>query len=105
MKSKKRWELSRSRKESYVERLSLKLPALRGQANISQEDLANIIGISRQTYYGIENRKKDMSWNTYIALTFFFDSVEETSQMLRELEAFPTDLVAQFNTITQIEEN
>lgn len=97
LQGKKRWDLSRRQKDEYVENLSFKLAALRAQANISQEDLANIIGISRQTYYAIENGKRTMSWNTYIGLLFFFDSLAKTAQMLRTLGAYPVELIEQFN--------
>ena len=56
--SKKCWELAQPQKDEYIEKLTSKLAALRAQTDISQEDLSNIIGISRQTYYAIESRKK-----------------------------------------------
>ena len=98
-RGKKCWELSQSQKDKYIEILTSKLAALRAHTDISQEDLANIIGISGQTYYAIENGKRAMSWNTYLSLIFFFDSVVETSQMIRELGVYPTQLVEQFNNI------
>ena len=47
-RGKKCWELSQSQKDKYIEILTSKLAALRAHTDISQEDLANIIGISRQ---------------------------------------------------------
>lgn len=38
------------------------LPVLRAKARVSQEDIANKIGISRQTYSSIETGKREMSW-------------------------------------------
>lgn len=102
IRCKKCWELSQSQKDEYIEKLTSKLAALRAHADISQEDLANIIGTSRQTYYAIESRKRAMSWNTYLSLIFFYDAVEETSQMIRELGAYPTQLVEQFNDVTTL---
>lgn len=100
IRSKKYWELSQSQKNEYIEKLTTKLAALRAHADISQEDLANIIGTSRQTYYAIESRKRAMSWNTYLSLIFFYDAVEETSQMIRDIGAYPSQLVKQFNDTT-----
>lgn len=97
-KCKKNWELTQAQKEEYIEKLTSKLAALRAHANISQEDLSNIIGVSRQTFYAIETRKRRMSWNTYMSLILFFDVVEETSQMLRELDVYPVELVANLNS-------
>lgn len=94
---KKNWALTQTQKEDYIEKLTSKLTALRAHANISQEDLSNIIGVSRQTFYAIETRKRRMSWNTYMSLILFFDVVEETSQMLRELDVYPVELIANLN--------
>lgn len=102
IRCKKCWELSQSQKDECIEMLTSKLAALRAHADISQEDLANIIGTSRQTYYAIESRKRAMSWNTYLSLIFFYDTVEKTSQMIRELGVYPTQLVEQFNDVTTI---
>ena len=96
-KCKKNWELTQTQKEEYIEKLTSKLAALRAHANIFQEDLSNIIGVSRQTFYAIEARKRRMSWNTYMSLILFFDVVEDTSQMLRELDIYPSELVANLN--------
>lgn len=100
IRRKKCWELSQSQKDEHIEKLTSKLAALRAHADISQEELANIIGTSRQTYYAIEGKKRAMSWNTYLSLVFFYDAVEKTSQMIRELDAYPMQMVEQFNDAT-----
>ena len=71
------------------------LSPLRAKAGITQDSLANMIGISRQTYYAIENRKRNMSWSTFIALIFYFDANERTKEMLHSLGLFPNGLVEQ----------
>ena len=102
IRNKKCWELTQAQKDEYIQNLTSKLAALRAYADISQEDLANIIGTSRQTYHAIENRKRTMSWSTYLSLIFFYDTVENTSQMIRELGVYPMQLVEQFNDVTAI---
>lgn len=62
------------------------LPALRAKARVSQEDIANKIGISRQTYSSIETGKREMSWTTFLALIAFFQNTESTKQMLNSIE-------------------
>ena len=47
-----------------------------------------IIGISRQTYCSIENSNRKMTWTTYLALIFLFDSLEETSEFFNNLKLF-----------------
>lgn len=88
-----KWIVSPDYKESYIEVLTEHLLPLRTKADITQEELAQIIGVSRQTYYAIENQKRQMSWNTYLSLIFFFDTNADTHSMLRNVQAYPTDLM------------
>lgn len=53
------------------------LPVLRARLDISQEEVADRIGVSRQTYNAIEGKRRDMTWNTCIALTTLFASNEK----------------------------
>ena len=62
------------------------LPVLRAKARISQEDIANKIGISRQTYSSIETGKREMSWTTFLALIAFFQNNDSTKQMLNSID-------------------
>ena len=48
MDSKARWQITPKEKDKYIDALTDELPILRAKADISQEDLAKIIGISRQ---------------------------------------------------------
>jgi DNA-binding XRE family transcriptional regulator len=88
-----KWVVSPEYKENYIEVLTENLLPLRMKAEITQEELANIIGISRQTYYAIETTRRQMSWNTYLSLLYFFDTNLNTHAMLRDLNAYPTDFI------------
>lgn len=92
-----KWSISIQYKKTSIDILLDNLAPLRARIGITQEEIANIIGISRQTYYALENRTREMSWTTYLALVFFFDSVEQTSEMLKELRIYPIDLILRFN--------
>lgn len=97
MDEKARWDLSVDEKNGYIDALTEELPILRAKANISQEDLARIIGISRQKYGWIERKERRMSWNTYLSLIFFFDYNQVTHKMIRATNAFPSELIAKIN--------
>lgn len=88
-----KWLVSPDYKDSYIEVLTDNLLPLRIKADITQEELASMIGISRQTYYAIENQRRQMSWNTYLSLMLFFDTNVRTHSMLRGINAYPTDLM------------
>ena len=68
------------------------LPVLRAKARVSQEDIANKIGISRQTYSSIETGKREMSWTTFLALIAFFQNTESTKQILNSIEGLSQGL-------------
>ena len=65
-----------------TELLRNEMPVLRAKARVSQEELAEKIGISRQTYSSFETGKREMSWTTFLALIAFFQNNESTRQML-----------------------
>lgn len=90
-------QLSNKEKEKFVTALTNDLCSLRTKAGISQEELAALIGVSRQTYGSIERRTRRMTWNTYLSLVLFFDYNNKTHQMIRNIGAFPYEVIKQFN--------
>ena len=92
-----KWQINKDYKNISIAILQDNLSALRAKAGINQEELANIIGISRQTYYAYETKKQTMNWNTFMATIFFFHKINSTSTMLNELKVYPIDLFDRFN--------
>ena len=84
--------LSAEQKSQNIDKLSAELTMLRAKAGFTQEHLAELIGVSRQTYSAIEVKKKRMSWNTYLSLIFVYDNIASTKELIRKLGIFPDDL-------------
>ena len=61
-------EINEIDREELINVLTDELPVLRAKIGISQSELSNIIGVSRQTYSAIETKKRDMSWNVFLSL-------------------------------------
>ena len=97
MENKAKWNITDAEKKTFIDALSNELPALRAKAGVPQDELAKLIGISRQTYGAIERKAREMSWNTYLSLILFFDYNKSTHSMLRNLSAFPSELIDRFN--------
>lgn len=97
MEEKSKWLLSEDEKNAFIEALTPQLSLLRTKAEISQEEIANIVGVSRQTYGAIERKSRKMSWNTYLSLILFYDYNRKTHSMVRNMTAFPHELVKRFN--------
>lgn len=81
-------ENSMSAKYELIEAFRNELTVLRAKARVSQEIVAEKIGISRQTYNGIENGKRDISWTTFLALVAYFQNNELTKPMIDGMSDF-----------------
>ena len=92
-----KYHLSEEEKALLIEKLTPELQTLRAKAEISQEEIANIIGTSRQTYGAIERRARRMSWSTYMSLILFYDYNRKTHSMIRNMPAFPHEVIKRFN--------
>lgn len=70
-----KWNLAEAEKKELISALSQELILLRMKAEISQSELANLIGVSRQTYGAIERGVRLMTWNTYLSLILFLTTI------------------------------
>lgn len=97
MENKSKWLLTDEEKDNFIATLTPNLTVLRIKAEISQEELANLIGVSRQTYSAIERKIRKMAWSTYLSLVLFYDHNQKTHKMIRQLAIFPQELIIRFN--------
>lgn len=97
MDSTTKWLLTDEEKDKFIATLTPILTVLRTRAEISQEELANLIGVSRQTYSAIERKVRKMAWSTYLSLVLFYDHNQKTHKMIRQLSIFPKELIIRFN--------
>jgi len=58
------------------------LSTLREKARLTQDELADRLGLSRQTISAIENEKRDMQWSTFSVLIMFFVTNREIRQIM-----------------------
>lgn len=84
-------------KEELIDILTEELPILRAKIGITQEELCEAIGISRQTYSSIETKKKKMSWNVYLSLIMFFIHNEKTVALIEAIGVFPENVKKSLN--------
>lgn len=85
------------KKAILIDILTENLPVLRAKIAITQEDLSEIVGISRQTYSAIETKKRRMSWNVFLSLIMFFTHNDKTAPIIESIGAFPDELMESFN--------
>ncbi len=85
------WHFNNEQKEVMLTKFVVELPTLRAKIGVSQEDIANTIGVSRQTYGAYERGGCPMPWSIYLALLFYFDYIPCTHRLIRVLKLFPTE--------------
>lgn len=92
-----RWAITKEYKDTCIAILQDNLAPLRAKASITQEELANVIGCSRQTYYAFETCQRAMPWSNFLLLCFFYHELKSTREMLDELKIYPVELFSKFN--------
>ena len=80
-----------NRKE-LIEKMADNLPTLRTKLGFTQEDIANMIGVSRHTVISMENKKRPMTWNTYLSLVLVFSGNPDTKLLMKVLGIITDDL-------------
>ena len=58
------------------------LLVLRSALNITQEQIAYLVGMSRQTYSAYELSKKELTWSAFLSLFLFFMLNEKSRNLL-----------------------
>lgn len=79
-------------KEALIKTMSEKLPVFRAQFKLSQEELAELLGISRYTLIAIEKQQRKMSWNVFLSCLLIFTANDEARNMLRIMGIYTTEL-------------
>ncbi|MBR5774146.1 MAG: helix-turn-helix transcriptional regulator [Clostridia bacterium] len=88
MENNERRESRELDKEKLIKNMTDNLPMLRTRLGLTQEELAEKIGVSRGTLLLIENKKREMTWNTFLSLVLVFVKNEATDKLLNVLEIY-----------------
>lgn len=88
MKNERKVEEQSNNRKELIKALTLDLPVLRARLSLSQGDIAERIGVSRQTYSGIETGKREMTWQIFMALLGCYFCNDQTLRMLYQKEDF-----------------
>ena len=77
----------------YIEQMVTYLPAMRQVLKITQKQLAEKIGLTRQTIVSFENRQRPLPWNVYLSLVLFFQQHELSLNMIDKLNLFEAKIL------------
>ena len=81
-----------AQKAVLIKNMADNLPILRKKMNVTQAELAALIGVSRNTLITIETGKKTMTWNMFLSLILIFTKNKETDKLLNVLEIYTDEL-------------
>jgi len=73
------------------------LSTLREKAKLTQDELADRLGLSRQTISAIENEKRHMQWSTFSVLIMFFARNQEIYQIMIAMGIINNNIEQMFN--------
>ena len=85
-------KLSEESKSNAVKNMSDNLVALRTMLHLTQAQLAEIMGVTRQTLVLYETGKRVMTWNTFLSLMFIFTQKRETRELLNILNIYTDEM-------------
>ena len=69
-------------RQELCQKMAANLSTLRAKASITQDELADRLGLSRQMISAVENDKREMTWNTFSVLVMFFAKDDEIKQLM-----------------------
>lgn len=84
--------LNEETKRMAIKNMSDNLVALRTMLHLTQAQLAELMGVTRQTLVLYETGKRVMTWNTFLSLMFIFTQKKETRELLNILNIYTNEL-------------
>lgn len=79
-------------KEELIDKFIYELPILRARIDMTQDEISEIAGLSRQTYSALETQKRKMTWSNFMALLFVFYFNPVTKEEIENAGVFPSEL-------------
>ena len=74
--------MSSEEKQILCKLMGCNLSTLREKAKLTQDELADRLGLSRQTISAIETDKRDMQWSTFSVFLMFFVNDSEIRRIM-----------------------
>lgn len=74
--------MNKDQKNTLMNAMATNLSILRSKLNLSQEELAGLLGVTRQTISSFESGQRKMTWSVFLALVLIFFRNEPTKKLL-----------------------
>lgn len=80
--------MTKDEKNALMKTMAENLPILRSKLNLSQEELAILLGVTRQTISSFESNQRKMTWSAFLALILIFFRNDPTKKLLVALNIY-----------------
>lgn len=97
MEKQKQERIPSELKLKYAHTMAENLPMLRVRLKLTQTELGELIGVTRQTINSIESGSREISWGNFLSLLFLFMQNESTQSLLPLLGIYTPELACLFN--------
>lgn len=84
--------MTEEQKKELTIRMCGNLAILRMKLGLSQQMLGDKVGVSRFTIAALENKKREMTWNNFLALLMIFTKNKDTEELLRVFKIYTNEL-------------
>lgn len=84
--------MNNQEKRLHMSAMASNLPILRSKLEMSQEELAELLGVTRQTISAFESGQRTMTWSVFLALVLIFFRNEPTKKLLVALNIYTPTL-------------
>lgn len=85
-------DLTDMERQVYITKMAENLPTLRTKLNLTQDELAKLIGVSRSTVILFERGQRQMTWNTFLSLILIFSKNTDTNKLLKVFDIYTEEL-------------
>ena len=84
--------ISKEVKNNLCKNLGANLSTIRAKTDISQDELASKLGITRQTITAIETKRRVMQWTTFVSMVLFFIRNDEVRSIMELMEIYTAEV-------------
>jgi DNA-binding XRE family transcriptional regulator len=79
-------------KTEVMDNMAQNLVVLRTMLHLTQAQLAEIMGVTRQTLILYETGKRKLTWGSYLSLLFILNNNQSTKPLLGIMRIYPEEL-------------
>lgn len=80
--------MNNQEKRLHMSAMASNLPILRSKLEMSQEELAELLSVTRQTISAFESGQRTMTWSVFLALVLIFFRNAPTKKLLVALNIY-----------------